>query len=151
MLCSTVGQCILLRTSHSSVYPERFARRAYSAILHPQNPRSSAALTLILCQFCPPCLSGSVANHSSIFISRSISNLQIPFPATPFFSHLYKTPGVPSPTSTSPVLNGPITSSRPSATPPRHTTAPTPKFIRKFVRMPSNPLRPLYRRPLRPQ
>src|SRR5689334_14381720 len=29
----------------------------------------------------------------SIFISRILINLQIPLPATPFFSHVYKSPG----------------------------------------------------------
>jgi hypothetical protein len=33
----------------------------------------------------------------SIFISLPFINLQIPLPATPFFSHLYKPPGVPYP------------------------------------------------------
>jgi hypothetical protein len=43
-------------------------------------------------------LSPELAFHPhapSIFESRSFFNLQIPLPATPFFSHLYKTPGVP--------------------------------------------------------
>src|SRR5256885_17145498 len=36
----------------------------------------------------------STLSPPSIFIPLTFINLQIPLPATPFFSHLYKTPGV---------------------------------------------------------